>query len=188
MDENSSTAHTAVTYDNCVHVEGPFYHGTKSVLEAGAEPATGYGSDFQRGRVSNHIYLGALVETAAWGAELAAALRDSGERGRIYVVEPLGVFENEPNVTNKRFPGNPTMSYRTRHPLRVLAELETWQGHAPEVLKKHAGPLGTAPGAGTRRHRGLGGHQRDELTERPTAASRTPDFGASDDAARRLYR
>ncbi len=135
MDENSSTAHTAVTYDNCAHVEGPFFHGTKSVLEVGAELAPGYGSNFQKGRVSNHIYFSALVETAAWGAELASALGNSGERGRIYVVEPLDVFEDDPNVTNKRFPGNPTMSYRTRHPLRVLAELETWQGHAPEVLE-----------------------------------------------------
>ncbi len=135
MDENSITAHTVVTYDYCAHVEGPFFHGTKSVLEVCAELAPGYGSNFQQGRVSNHIYFSALVETAAWGAELAAAFGDSGERGRIYVVEPLGPFEDDPNVTNKRFPGNPTMSYRTRHPLRVVAELETWQGHAPEVLE-----------------------------------------------------
>ncbi|RMB62155.1 NAD(+)--rifampin ADP-ribosyltransferase [Tessaracoccus antarcticus] len=135
----------AVTYDNCVHVEGPFYHGTKSVLETGCELVPGYGSNFQRGRVSNHIYFTALVETAAWGAELASALGNSGDRGRIYVVEPLGAFEDDPNVTNKRFPGNPTMSYRTRHSLRVLAELETWQGHAPEVLKSmldHLAQLG----------------------------------------------
>ena len=85
--------------------------------------------------MSNNIYFAALVETAAWGAELATALAGSGERGHIYVVEPMGPFEDEPNVTNKRFPGNPTQSYRTRHPLRVVAKLESWQGHAPEVLK-----------------------------------------------------
>jgi hypothetical protein len=85
--------------------------------------------------VSNNIYFTALVDTAAWGAELATALAGSGERGRIYVVEPLGPFEDDPNVTDKRFPGNPTQSYRTRHPLRVVGEVDSWKGHDPEVLK-----------------------------------------------------
>ena len=134
MGEHPST-HTPVTYDRCTHIEGPFYHGTKSALEVGAELAPGYGSNFQQSRVSNNIYFTALVEIAAWGAELATALAGSGERGHIYVVEPMGPFEDDPNVTNKRFPGNPTQSYRTRHPLRVVAELESWQGHAPDVLK-----------------------------------------------------
>lgn len=75
------------------------------------------------------------METAAWGAELATALAGSEERGHIYVVEPMGPFEDDPNVTNKRFPGNPTQSYRTHHTLRVAAELQNWQGHDPEVLK-----------------------------------------------------
>jgi hypothetical protein len=116
-------------------VEGPFYHGTKAVLETGDELVPGHGSNFQEGRVSNHVYFTALVDTAAWGAELATALAGSGERGRIYVVEPLGPFEDDPNVTDKRFPGNPTQSYRTRHPLRVVGELHDWQGHDPEVLQ-----------------------------------------------------
>jgi hypothetical protein len=133
MGEHNSTP-TPVTFDNCSEVEGPFYHGTKSALEAGAELVPGYGSNFQQGRVSNNIYFSALVDTAAWGAQLASALDGSTERGHIYVVEALGPFEDDPNVTNKRFPGNPTQSYRTRHPLRVLAELSEWQGHAPEVL------------------------------------------------------
>lgn len=85
--------------------------------------------------MSNHLYFTTLVETATWGAELASALGGSGERGHIYIVEPQGPFEDDPNVTNKRFPGNPTRSYRTRHPLRVVAEVETWQGHPPEVLR-----------------------------------------------------
>lgn len=130
-----STTHTPVTYDNCANIEGPFFHGTKSVLEPGAELVPGYGSNFQLGRVSNNIYFSALVETAAWGAELATALDGSGQRGHIYVVEPTGPFEDDPNVTNKRFPGNPTQSYRTRHALRIVTELEHWQGHDPEVLK-----------------------------------------------------
>ena len=134
MAEHPGT-HTPVTYDSCAHIEGPFFHGTKSSLEVGAQLVPGYGSNFQDGRVSNNIYFTALVETAAWGAELATALAGSGERGHIYVVAPLGPFEDDPNVTNKRFPGNPTQSYRTRHPLQVVAALESWPGHSPEVLK-----------------------------------------------------
>jgi hypothetical protein len=124
-----------VTYEHCGHVRGPFFHGTKSALTAGDELVAGYGSNFQEGRVSNNIYFTALVETAAWGAELATALAATGERGHIYAVEPLGPFEDDPNVTDKRFPGNPTQSYRTRHPLRVVGEVDDWQGHDPEVLK-----------------------------------------------------
>jgi hypothetical protein len=134
MDETSST-YTPVTFDRCDHIEGPFYHGTKSALQVGEELAPGHGSNFQDGRVSNHLYFTALVDTAAWGAELATALAGSGERGHIYVVEPTGPFEDDPNVTNKRFPGNVTQSYRTRHPLRVVREVDSWEGHAPEVLK-----------------------------------------------------
>ncbi|TQS44024.1 NAD(+)--rifampin ADP-ribosyltransferase [Cryptosporangium phraense] len=129
------STYSPVTYDHYAHVDGPFYHGTKAVLEPGAELVPGYGSNFQDGRISNNIYFTAVVETAAWGAELASALAGTGERGHIYVVEPLGPFEDDPNVTNKRFPGNPTQSYRTRDPLRVVRELEEWEGHSPEVLK-----------------------------------------------------
>jgi hypothetical protein len=114
---------------------GPFYHGTKTALEIGDELVPGYGSNFQAGRVSNNIYFSALVETAAWGAELATALAGSQEPGHIYLVEPLGPFEDDPNVTNKRFPGNPTESYRSQHPLRIVGEVESWEGHPPEVLQ-----------------------------------------------------
>ena len=125
----------AVTYEDCERIGGPFYHGTKSALEVGDELMPGYASNFHEGRVSNNIYFSALVDTAAWGAELATALATSEHRGHIYVVEPLGPFEDDPNVTNKRFPGNPTQSYRTRHPLRVVGEVTDWDGHSPEVLK-----------------------------------------------------
>jgi hypothetical protein len=134
MGESDST-HIPVTYERCEHIIGPFYHGTKSALEVGAELIPGFGSNFQKGRVSNNIYFTALVETAAWGAELATALTGIQERGHVYVVEPMGPFEDDPNVTNKKFPGNVTQSYRTRHPLRVIGELENWEGHDPEVLK-----------------------------------------------------
>lgn len=123
-----------VTHDNCAEVEGPFFHGTKATLEPGDELVPGYGSNFQEGRVSNNIYFTSIVETAAWGAELSTALAGLPERGHIYVVEPLGPFEDDPNVTDKKFAGNPTRSYRTRHPLRVVGELDDWEGHAPEVL------------------------------------------------------
>lgn len=123
-----------VTYEDCWRVEGPFYHGTKAQLVVGDELLPGYGSNFQAGRVSNNVYFTAIVETAAWGAELATALAGSTERGGIYVVQPTGPFEDDPNVTNKKFPGNPTRSYRTRHPLRVVGEVADWTGHEPAVL------------------------------------------------------
>jgi hypothetical protein len=134
MDDNSGTR-VPVTYEHCEHISGPFFHGTKSRLDVGDELVPGRGSNFQEGRVSNNIYFTALVDTAAWGAELATALAGNGERGHIYVVEPLGPFEDDPNVTDKRFPGNVTQSYRTRSPLRVVGEVDDWEGHDPEVLK-----------------------------------------------------
>ena len=128
MDESQRSA-DPVTYDRYEHVTGPFFHGTKATLAAGDELVAGYGSNFQEGRVSNNIYFTSLVDTAAWGAELATALAGSDERGHIYVVEPLGPFEDDPNVTDKKFPGNPTRSYRTHHALRVVGEVDDWEGH-----------------------------------------------------------
>jgi hypothetical protein len=127
-------ARVPVTYEHCMHVTGPFFHGTKVALRIGDELVPGYRSNYQD-RTLRHVYFSGLVETAVWGAELATALAESAERGRIYLVEPLGAFEDDPNVTNKRFPGNPTQSYRTPHPLRVVGELEAWEGHDPEVLQ-----------------------------------------------------
>ena len=123
-----------VTYEHCAHVGGPFFHGTRFALRIGDELVSGRGSNFQAGRVSNNVYFTALVDTAVWGAELATALAGDGGRGHVYVVEPLGPFEDDPNVTDKRFPGNPTRSYRTPHPLRVVGEVDDWTGHEPEVL------------------------------------------------------
>jgi hypothetical protein len=128
--------HVPVTLERCQHVRGPFFHGTRAALEPGDELVPGRDSNFQQGRVSNNVYFTAVLETAVWGAELATALGGSGERGRIYEVDPLGPFEDDPNVTNKRFPGNPTRSYRSRHPLRVVREITDWQGHDREVLDK----------------------------------------------------
>jgi len=134
MSHDPNTAWVPVTYERCDHVAGPFFHGTRFAVEQGEVLVPGRESNFQEGRISNHVYFSALVETAVWGAELATALVGLDERGHIYVVEPVGPFEDDPNVTNKRFPGNVTQSYRTRHGLRVVGELEAWDGHPPEVL------------------------------------------------------
>ena len=115
--------------------QGSFLPRDQLRAEAGRRAFPGFGSNFQDSRVSNNIYFTALVDTAAWGAELATALSGSEARGHIYIVEPLGPFEDDPNVTDKRFPGNPTQSYRTREPLRVVGEVEDWEGHSPEVIK-----------------------------------------------------
>lgn len=124
-------AHIPVTFEHCAHIDGPFYHGTKARLEVGDLLIPGYGSNFEDSRISNNIYFSATLDAAVWGAELA-----KGEgAGRIYVVEPVGPFEDDPNLTNKRFPGNPTRSYRTREPLRIVSEVTDWEGHPPEVLQ-----------------------------------------------------
>ena len=130
----SHVPHVSVTYDNCSHVEGPFFHGTNQPLAIGDEIVAGHPSNFQDGRVSNHVYFAALLEPAVWGAELATALTGGDGRGHVYVVEPTGPFEDDPNVTNKRFPGNPTRSYRTRQPLLIVSEVLDWVGHPVDVL------------------------------------------------------
>lgn len=107
-----------------------FYHGTKADLKVGDLLEAGYGSNFVDRKLS-HIYFSASLEAATWGAELA-----QGEgRGRIYTVEPTRGFEDDPNLTDKKFPGNMTMSYRSRDPLRITGEIEDWVGHTPEQLQ-----------------------------------------------------
>lgn len=125
---------TPVTFDDCWRLSGPFFHGTGAALQVGDELVPGRASNFHRGRAMNNIYFTTLLETAAWGAELAAALAGRGERGYVYEVEPTGPFEDDPNVTNKKFAGNPTKSYRSRHPLRVLRQVLDWPGHDRETL------------------------------------------------------
>ena len=108
-----------------------FYHGTKADLKPGDLLAPGFGSNFVE-RGLKHIYFSATLEAATWGAELA---RGEG-RGRIYIVEPTGAFEDDPNLTDKKFPGNITASYRSADPLRVVSEVGEWQGHSPEQLRQ----------------------------------------------------
>ncbi len=131
----NNAGYMPVTFDHCDHISGPFFHGTKSALKPGDQLLPGHLSNFQEGRTSNNVYFAALVETAVWGAELSTALAGNHERGHVYIVEPTGPFEDDPNVTNKKFPGNITQSYRTRLPMHVLGEIEDWEGHPPEVLK-----------------------------------------------------
>jgi rifampin ADP-ribosylating transferase len=108
-----------------------FFHGTKANLAAGDLIEPGHGANFGKlDRITTYVYFTGTLDAATWGAELAL-----GEgRGRIYVVEPTGELENDPNLTDKKFPGNPTRSYRSREPLRVVGEVVAWQGHSPEAL------------------------------------------------------
>lgn len=114
-----------------VYEEGVFLHGTKADLAVGDLLFSGRESNFEAGRVMNYVYFTATLDAAVWGAELAAGQGP----GRIYIVEPSGEFEDDPNVTDKRFPGNPTQSFRSREPLRVVSELVDWVGHSPEKLR-----------------------------------------------------
>lgn len=107
-----------------------FYHGTKADLKAGDMLEGGYSSNYTERR-SPWIYFSETLHAATWGAELA---RGDGP-GRIYIVEPTGPFMDDPNVTDKKFPGNPTKSYRSRDPLRVVTELDGWVGHTPEEIR-----------------------------------------------------
>ena len=111
--------------------EGPFYHGTKADLKAGDLLTAGFRSNYKPEIVMNHIYFTALRDGAGLAAELAAG---EGEP-RVYLVEPTGQFENDPNVTDKKFPGNPTRSYRSAEPLRILGEVTDWTRLTPEALK-----------------------------------------------------
>ena len=108
-----------------------FYHGTKADMDPGALLAPGFHSNYGQRKQANHVYFSATLDAAIWGAELAAG----DGRGRIYIVEPTGTYEDDPNLTDKKFPGNPTKSYRTKEALRVVGEVKDWTGHAPEQLQ-----------------------------------------------------
>ncbi len=117
-----------------------FFHGTKANLKTGDKIEPGFNSNFGNRKKASYVYLTATLNAAVWGAELA-----TGEGpGRIYVVEPTGKIENDPNLTDKKFPGNPTKSYRSKDPLHVTGEILDWEGHTPEELnamKEHLDQL-----------------------------------------------
>ena len=116
--------------------DGPFFHGTKADLQVGELLTAGFRSNYRPEIVMNHIYFTARLEGAGLAAEIAAELVPGDHVPRVYRVEPTGPYENDPNVTDKKFPGNPTRSYRSDAPLRVLAEETEWPRLTPEALQE----------------------------------------------------
>lgn len=133
-DTDSAKKHQelAVSSANNPSDSGPFYHGTKADLQVGDLLTPGRVSNYKPELQMNHIYFTGLVN----GAGLAAELAKGVGRERVYIVEPTGCFENDPNVTDKKFPGNPTRSYRTQEPLRIIGEVTDWVRQTPEQLQK----------------------------------------------------
>ena len=114
-----------------IHESGAMLHGTKAQLEIGDLLVPGRPSNYEEGRIMNHVYLTETLDAAAWGAEMAPG----DGPPRIYVVEPLGELEDDPNVTDKKLPGNPTRSFRSREPIRIVGELDDWIGHSAEQIR-----------------------------------------------------
>jgi rifampin ADP-ribosylating transferase len=116
-------------------IQSPFsqtyFHGTKADLKVGDLIEVGLNSNYGQNKNAKYIYLTATLDAAIWGAELALGVG----RERIYLVEPTGPIEDDPNLTDKKFPGNPTKSYRSKHPFKVVGEITVWQGHSPEKIK-----------------------------------------------------
>lgn len=113
------------------HESGALLHGTKADLAVGDVLTPGRRMNYATTRIANHVYVTRTLDAAVWGAELAAG----DGPGRIYIVEPEGPLEDDPNVTDKKLPGNPTRSYRTKDPVRIVGELTDWVGHTPEQLQ-----------------------------------------------------
>jgi rifampin ADP-ribosylating transferase len=108
-----------------------YFHGTKVDLNIGDFITVGINSNYGQNNKAKYIYLTATLDAAIWGAELAAG----EQRERIYLVEPTGPIEDDPNLTDKKFPGNPTKSYRSKHPFKVVGEVTAWKGHSPDQIK-----------------------------------------------------
>jgi hypothetical protein len=132
----------AASFPDSPSDNGPFYHGTKADLQVGDLLTPGGNSNYKSDLIMNHIYFTALVN----GAGLAAALAKGAGPERVYIVEPTGSFENDPNVTNKKFPGNPTRSYRSQAPLKIVGELTDWARQTPEQLLQWREKLGRVKG------------------------------------------
>jgi tetratricopeptide (TPR) repeat protein len=122
--------------------KGPFYHGTRADLQTGEMLTPGGSSNYKQGLTMNHIYFTGLAN----GAGLAAALANGEGRERVYIVEPAGSFENDPNLTNKKFPGNPTRSYRSPAPLKIIGELTDWVRQTPDQLQTMRERLASSKG------------------------------------------
>jgi len=144
-DGNNEKKYLELAVSSGAHLpdKGPFYHGTRADLQIGDLLTAGGQSNYQAEVVMNHIYFTALLN----GAGLAAALAKGDGRERVYIVEPTGSFENDPNVTDKRFPGNPTRSYRSTAPLKIVGEVTEWEKLTPEDLRKWQARLANNNGA-----------------------------------------
>ena len=142
LDNANRTHELANSFTDDPADSGPFYHGTKADLKAGDLLTPGGRSNYQSDLVMNHIYFTALAN----GAGLAAALANGDGRERVYIVEPTGPFEHDPNVTNKKFPGNPTRSYRSTAPLKIVGEVTDWARQTPEDLQKWREKLANVKG------------------------------------------
>ena len=132
FDKAKKNAELASWFNDKPSDKGPFYHGTKADLQVGDLLTPGINSNYSADLKMNHIYFTALVN----GAGLAAALAKGNGSERVYIIEPTGSFENDPNVTDKKFPGNPTRSYRSPSPLKIVGEVTEWARMAPEELQK----------------------------------------------------
>ena len=132
----------AISADHAPSDRGPFFHGTKADLRVGDQLTPGFESNYTADLIMNHIYFTASMH----GAGLAAALSKGSGRERVYVVEPAGSFEDDPNVTNKKFPGNPTRSYRTQAPLKIVDEATDWTRQTPEELERWRERLASGKG------------------------------------------
>ena len=132
LDSAKKNYELAVSFTDKPSDNGPFYHGTKADLQVGDLLTAGGNSNYNPEVIMNHIYFTALVN----GAGLAAALAKGDRRERVYIVEPTGTFENDPNVTDKKFPGNPTRSYRSQAPLKIVGEVTDWVRQTPEYLQR----------------------------------------------------
>jgi rifampin ADP-ribosylating transferase len=142
IDNAKKNYELAVSFAGKPSDKGPFYHGTKADLQVGDLLTPGRESNYKAELLMNHIYFTALVN----GAGLAAALAKGAGRERVYIVEPTGSFENDPNVTDKKFPGNPTRSYRTSVPMKITGEVENWVRLTPEELQKFREKLANSTG------------------------------------------
>jgi hypothetical protein len=128
---NSNNSHTEVKHSKPTPFAQTFFHGTKADLQLGDLIEVGFYSNYGQRKNALYIFLTATLDAAIWGAELAYG--DAPQR--IYLVEPSGPIEDDPDLTDKKFPGNPTKSYRSKHPFRVVGELSNWQGHTTEEVQ-----------------------------------------------------
>jgi hypothetical protein len=142
LDNAKKNHELAISFTDNPSDSGPFYHGTKADLKVGDLLTAGIRSNYNPKVIMNHIYFTALVN----GAGLAADLAKGDGREHVYIVEPTGSFENDPNVTDKKFPGNPTRSYRTQAPLKIVGEVTDWVRQTPEELKRWRENLATVKG------------------------------------------